>query len=297
MAVRHAGRQGLPPGDETHGRRRVGTGQTAATGIVSREIRAAVKLCFARQALLIIVSGCVVASRPRRSRAGDREDGRRRRLHRRAGGPRRLRSMTPRAPGVIARISAAPAAPRSRSSASRANYAGKDLKTLFTKVATTMPRGAPGSLGENVYLDIVAHLLKENGFPAGSRELTAEALDGIRVMPGQPKPPPPIGDFSYVEVVGCLTAGPSEHVAADAGERSGRSRRPCAGDAGAGRDREAARHADVSPAGRDGLRARRSQGPEDLRSRLVDQASRRAAHDDQRVRDGVADLRQLAEHR
>ena len=41
-----------------------------------------------------------------------------------------------------------------------------------------------------------------------SQELTAEALDGIRVLPGRPKPPPPIGDFSYVEVVGCLAAGP-----------------------------------------------------------------------------------------
>ena len=32
-----------------------------------------------------------------------------------------------------------------------------------------MPRDAPGSLGDNVYLDIVAHMLKENGFRAGSR--------------------------------------------------------------------------------------------------------------------------------
>ena len=86
-------------------------------------------------------------------------------------------------------------------------FAGKDLKTLFTKIATTMPRNAPASLGDNVYLDVVAHLLKENGFRAGSQELTADALDGIRVVPGQAKPPPPIGDFSYVEVVGCLTAG------------------------------------------------------------------------------------------
>ena len=87
-------------------------------------------------------------------------------------------------------------------------FAGKDLKTLFTKAATTMPRNAPASLGDNVYLDIVAHLLKENGFPAGAQELTADALDAIRVLPGRLKPPPPIGDFSYVEVVGCLTAGP-----------------------------------------------------------------------------------------
>jgi mono/diheme cytochrome c family protein len=85
-------------------------------------------------------------------------------------------------------------------------YAGKDLKTLFSKIATTMPRNAPGSLGDEVSLDIVAHLLKENGFPAGAKELSADALEAIRVLPGRAKPLPPVGDFSYVEVVGCLTA-------------------------------------------------------------------------------------------
>jgi mono/diheme cytochrome c family protein len=87
-------------------------------------------------------------------------------------------------------------------------FAGKDLKTLFTRVAATMPRNAPASLPDNVNLDIVAHLLKENGFPAGPGELTAEGLDEVRVLAGRPKPPPPVGDFSYVEVVGCLAAGP-----------------------------------------------------------------------------------------
>jgi cytochrome c5 len=87
------------------------------------------------------------------------------------------------------------------------DFAGKDLKTLFTKIATTMPRNAPATLGDNVYLDIVAHLLKENGFPAGTEELTADGLDRIKVVPGKAKPPPPVGDFSYVEVTGCLTPG------------------------------------------------------------------------------------------
>ena len=87
-------------------------------------------------------------------------------------------------------------------------FAGKDLKTLYTKIATTMPRGAAASLGDAVYLDIVAHVLRENGFPAGDGELTAEALSGIQVLPGRAKPPPPVGDFSYVEVVGCLMPGP-----------------------------------------------------------------------------------------
>ena len=89
-------------------------------------------------------------------------------------------------------------------------FAGKDLKTLFTKISTTMPRNAAGSLGEGVYLDIVAHVLRENGFPAGAQELTADGLENIQVLPGRPKPPPPVTDFSYVEVVGCLTSGPQD---------------------------------------------------------------------------------------
>jgi cytochrome c5 len=86
-------------------------------------------------------------------------------------------------------------------------FAGKDLKTLFTKAATTMPRGAPGTLGDNVYLDVVAHVLKENGFPSGGRELTVDGLEGVLVIAGRPKPPPSVGDFSYVDVVGCLVPG------------------------------------------------------------------------------------------
>ena len=88
-------------------------------------------------------------------------------------------------------------------------FAGKELKDLYTKIATTMPRLAPASLGDDVYLDIVAHILRENGFTGGTNELTAEGLDGVRILPGRQKPPPPVGDFSYVEVVGCLTPGPA----------------------------------------------------------------------------------------
>lgn len=87
------------------------------------------------------------------------------------------------------------------------NFAGKDLKTLYTRVATTMPRGAPASMSEGAYLDILAHMLRENGFPAGSRELTSESLEGVEMLATRPKPLPPVGDFSYVEVVGCLSPG------------------------------------------------------------------------------------------
>jgi cytochrome c5 len=90
------------------------------------------------------------------------------------------------------------------------DFAGKDLKTLFTKISTTMPNNAPGSLGEAVYLDVLAHVLKENGFPAGSKDLAVEGLEEIQVVAGRPKPPPPVGDYSYVEVVGCLMPGPHD---------------------------------------------------------------------------------------
>ena len=98
--------------------------------------------------------------------------------------------------------------PRFAASASRAILPARISKTLYTKIATTMPRGAAASLGDAVYLDIVAHVLRENGFPAGSGELMAEGLSGVQVLPGRQKPPPPVGDFSYVEVVGCLAPGP-----------------------------------------------------------------------------------------
>jgi mono/diheme cytochrome c family protein len=87
------------------------------------------------------------------------------------------------------------------------NFAGKDLKTFYTKIATTMPRGGGGSMTDSVYLDIVAHLLRENGFPSGPHELTATSLEGVRLLPARPKPLPPVGDFSYVQIVGCLAPG------------------------------------------------------------------------------------------
>ena len=83
-------------------------------------------------------------------------------------------------------------------------FAGKTLQELYERITTTMPRPAPASLAEGIYLDILAHLLRENGFPAGTTELRAQAIDGVAVLPTRPKPLPPVGDFSFVEVSGCL---------------------------------------------------------------------------------------------
>ena len=73
------------------------------------------------------------------------------------------------------------------------------LQTIFTTIKTTMPRTSPGSLSDADYTDIVAHLLRANGYPDGMSELAAADLPGIKI-------PGPSGslEFALVQVVGCL---------------------------------------------------------------------------------------------
>jgi len=76
------------------------------------------------------------------------------------------------------------------------------LSYLFTHIRTKMPGDAPGKLPEATYLDIIAHILNDNGFPAGTTELTADKVGGI-LMVGLDGPKPlPTG--ALVRVVGCL---------------------------------------------------------------------------------------------
>lgn len=83
-----------------------------------------------------------------------------------------------------------------------------NLKNLFSTVKDTMPRGAPRSLDDGEYLDIVAYLLQVNEFPPGSAELTADALDHIQVVGKEG--PKPVPDFSLVTVAGCLVQLPGD---------------------------------------------------------------------------------------
>jgi len=62
--------------------------------------------------------------------------------------------------------------------------AGSDANALLTKISQTMPFDAPGSLPKNDYLDILAYIFQENGFPAGSAPLPGDAaqLGAIRII-------------------------------------------------------------------------------------------------------------------
>ena len=56
---------------------------------------------------------------------------------------------------------------------------------LFDMMATQMPEDAPGSLGLEAYADLVAYVLRLNGFEAGSGELPADEalLETISLAP------------------------------------------------------------------------------------------------------------------
>jgi len=77
---------------------------------------------------------------------------------------------------------------------------------LLGHVSTNMPHSEDGSLkgtlGASVYADIVAYILNKNDFPAGSSELTAASITGVRIVKQGGSSELPAG--SYVHVVGCL---------------------------------------------------------------------------------------------
>ncbi len=87
-----------------------------------------------------------------------------------------------------------------------ANWQDGSVNRLFLKIRDGMPPGNTDSISPDVKLTIVAHLLRENGFPAGASELTlnAEALDGLQITRKGVDAGAP--NFALVQVVGCLAA-------------------------------------------------------------------------------------------
>lgn len=47
----------------------------------------------------------------------------------------------------------------------------RSVADLYLEIVRNMPEDDPGSLEDQVYVDIVAYILQLNGFPAGGREL------------------------------------------------------------------------------------------------------------------------------
>jgi len=52
--------------------------------------------------------------------------------------------------------------------------AGRNLEDVFAELKRAMPFNAPGTLSDAMYLDVLAYVLRENGYPAGPQDLTAD---------------------------------------------------------------------------------------------------------------------------
>ena len=78
-----------------------------------------------------------------------------------------------------------------------------NLVELFTLVRNMMPRGAGTSVSDAIKIDIFAFVLRENGFPAGTEDLSMDALAGIHLV-GKDGPKP-LPSTTPVRAVGCLT--------------------------------------------------------------------------------------------
>ena len=65
----------------------------------------------------------------------------------------------------------------------RFRWRGLEVADIYDSVESTMPPEEPATLGDQVYIDVVAFLLSANGYPTGDRELTADSrlLEGIAV--------------------------------------------------------------------------------------------------------------------
>jgi S-disulfanyl-L-cysteine oxidoreductase SoxD len=99
-------------------------------------------------------------------------------------------------------------APALKGDAFLANWENGSVNRLFVKVRDTMPPGNTDSIAPDTKLDILTFLLRENGFPTGTTELTtnADALDSLQIVKQGADSGVP--NFALVQVVGCFTPNP-----------------------------------------------------------------------------------------
>jgi mono/diheme cytochrome c family protein len=94
------------------------------------------------------------------------------------------------------------------------SFAQKTVGDLLEFVSTYMPNGTPGSLSEPAYNDIVALILKSNGFPAGIAELGRNTIAGVQIVPKDGSEELPAN--ALARVVGCLARSGTDWVVTSA---------------------------------------------------------------------------------
>ena len=83
------------------------------------------------------------------------------------------------------------------------NWEAESLGRLFEKIKESMPLDGPQTVTDQAKLDILAHILQSNEYPAGTSELnlTAAELERIQIVRQGATGVP---NFGVVRVVGCL---------------------------------------------------------------------------------------------
>jgi mono/diheme cytochrome c family protein len=81
-------------------------------------------------------------------------------------------------------------------------YTQKTVGDLLNFVKTNMPNGQGGTLPGPIYNDLVALILKSNGFPSGKTELTPENVTNVQIIPKDG--PGELPANTLVRIVGCL---------------------------------------------------------------------------------------------
>ena len=102
-------------------------------------------------------------------------------------------------------------------------FTQKTVGDLLTYVRTNMPNGNGGSLPASTYNELVALILKSNGFPAGMTELAPETVADVQIIPKDG--PGELPANTLVRMVGCLARNGSDWVltSATAPERTERT--------------------------------------------------------------------------
>ena len=98
------------------------------------------------------------------------------------------------------------------------------LESLYSNIKRSMPRNAPGTLETATYLDIVAYILQQNGFPAGVSDLSPGNLKSIQVTGKNGTESLPIG--ALVQVYGCITENPANAWSLAGATKAVRTRNP-----------------------------------------------------------------------
>ena len=60
---------------------------------------------------------------------------------------------------------------------------GRTLAEMFTTIVMTMPNDGSGEVSDAEGVDLVAYILQQNGYPAGSRPLTRAGASGVVLKP------------------------------------------------------------------------------------------------------------------